>query len=820
MTVCNKADKMQSEKKDSSTQTLIHPSCMLSYTYWAACFDKSQLSQECDELEHVIHSPVCTEEDCLEPYTQQSLDATSDDGVELSLISKTVCSNSSCRSCSNSDTLHFDFIKDLDCSNKRDINFRSSFQDNAQHQRRDVGPPSSLRRIKSRLKKSFSHDVGDCSSSSFQYVADSAFDKDALDECDCLLCESRRGKGYASSFGRNQENSFDRLPSDSFMSLRSLNESAEDLPLGEISSSNTRQHYVDNNAELSDISSASDVLQGDISGDTFPTHEFSQFPVTTSVGKRSLSTSCKVREIPQHRALSRRNSEPNHLNAQRNRRGDAVETYDSSEEKVIRAENRCSRILYELEALKSGNTELLFHDRTSEQQMTQSVDNLEFGENIKSTFADRTAAGEESKSLGVNAAAIRTLSHNLPSHSVGNLSLEQTRLQNKMTIELFALENYNEHRYGFLGKAVPFTSMLSWTKDCIGKPMIRTSSRAVKRTAPEVFRLVQMYMGDRKSKLQQMQIALLIIQKNLMTEDLRDETYAQLCRQTTNNPQEGSLMHGWVLMGICLSAFFPSFRFQACLTGYICQHMSSSENNGFICHFATYCGRLLERASKRNVKGTLPKINVEYVERSLKSIFRPSHFGSSLEDLMQVQKYRYPDRTLPWIQTTLSEKMLCLNCPQVEGIFRVPGDKDEVGALQATCDQWILPESCSDPHVLASLLKQWYRDLYEPLIPSEFYDECIRCTEGEAAVAIVQRMPTPNQLVLSYLIRFLQVFAAVENSSISKMDAGNLATVMAPNCLHCESDEVEVILKNAPNESNFIKTLILYLDTSFMDGIC
>lgn len=68
--------------------------------------------------------------------------------------------------------------------------------------------------------------------------------------------------------------------------------------------------------------------------------------------------------------------------------------------------------------------------------------------------------------------------------------------------------------------------------------MIKTNNRAVKRTAPEVFRLVQMYMGDRKSKLQQMQIALLIIQKNVMMEDLRDETYAQLCRQTTNNPQE------------------------------------------------------------------------------------------------------------------------------------------------------------------------------------------------------------------------------------------------------------------------------------------
>lgn len=64
-----------------------------------------------------------------------------------------------------------------------------------------------------------------------------------------------------------------------------------------------------------------------------------------------------------------------------------------------------------------------------------------------------------------------------------------------------------------------------------------------------------------------------------------------------------------------------------------------------------------------------------------------------------------------------------------------------------------------------------------------------------------------------------QVFAASENASVSKMDASNLATVMAPNCLRCESDDPNVILKNAQKEAGFIKMLILNLDTSFMDGV-
>ena len=90
--------------------------------------------------------------------------------------------------------------------------------------------------------------------------------------------------------------------------------------------------------------------------------------------------------------------------------------------------------------------------------------------------------------------------------------------------------------------------------------------------------------------------------------------------------------------------------------------------------------------------------------------------------------------------------------------FRVPGDIDEVNALKLRCDQWIPPTGCPDPYIPASLLKMWYRELYEPLIPSEFYDECIsNYAEPEAAIEIVHKLPEINRLVLSYLIRFLQV---------------------------------------------------------------
>lgn len=58
----------------------------------------------------------------------------------------------------------------------------------------------------------------------------------------------------------------------------------------------------------------------------------------------------------------------------------------------------------------------------------------------------------------------------------------------------------------------------------------------------------------------------------------------------------------------------------------------------------------------------------------------------------------------------------------------------------------------------ASLLKLWYRELEEPVIPQQFYAECISNYENpDAAVAVVQLLPELNRLVLCYLIHFLQV---------------------------------------------------------------
>ncbi|XP_030075832.1 rho GTPase-activating protein 39 [Microcaecilia unicolor] len=420
-------------------------------------------------------------------------------------------------------------------------------------------------------------------------------------------------------------------------------------------------------------------------------------------------------------------------------------------------------------------------------------------------------------------------------------------------IENWASKHFNKHTQGLFRRKVSIANMLAWSSESIKKPMIMTNDRNVKKEACDIFKLIQMYMGDRRIKCDQLNVALEIATKGWSMQGLRDELYIQLCRQTTENFRYESLARGWELMSICLAFFPPTPKFHSYLEGYIYRHMDPvndtkvtqhikellernnkkksklrkkpkpyfEEHDGVaISTYAKYCYSKLQKAALMGAKKGLKKPNIEEIRHARNAVFSPSMFGSSLQEIMNMQKERYPERQLPWVQTRLSEEVLALNGDQTEGIFRVPGDIDEVNALKLQVDQWKIPTGLEDPHVPASLLKLWYRELEEPLIPHEFYEECITHYENpEAAISVVHSLPRINKMVLCYLIRFLQVFVQSSNVAVTKMDVNNLAMVMAPNCLRCQSDDPRIIFENTRKEMSFIRVLIQNLDTSFMEAV-
>ncbi|XP_019123929.2 rho GTPase-activating protein 39 isoform X2 [Larimichthys crocea] len=422
-----------------------------------------------------------------------------------------------------------------------------------------------------------------------------------------------------------------------------------------------------------------------------------------------------------------------------------------------------------------------------------------------------------------------------------------------MGMEDWASKHLNMHTQGLFRRRVSIANMLSWNRGSIKKPMLVTSNRAVRKEACEMFKLVQAYMGDRPSRLDRRHCALLIVTKCWDMPGLRDELYVQLVRQTTGNASPRSLAAGWELMAVSLAFFAPSPKFRCYLEGYIQRHteptsdkkltqfileqqelklkknsksrkkrkQNSDEEEGLpISTYAKFCHRKLQKVAITGGKKGLRKPTLEEIDHSRRAIVTPSLFGSSLEEVMERQSELFPDRKLPWVQVQLSQYVLALGGAQTEGIFRVPGDIDEVNALKLQVDQWRIPENLSDPNVPASLMKLWYRELEEPLIPMNFYKQCVsNCDDPVAAIAVVQSLPELNRLVLCYFIHFLQVFAQPSNVAITKMDVNNLAMVMAPNCLRCQSDDPRIIFENTRKEMSFLRMLIVHLDTSFIEGV-
>ena len=195
--------------------------------------------------------------------------------------------------------------------------------------------------------------------------------------------------------------------------------------------------------------------------------------------------------------------------------------------------------------------------------------------------------------------------------------------------------------------------------------------------------------------------------------------------------------------------------------------------------------------------------------------------------------------------------MCSLGGAEQEGIFRIAGDVEETTMLKlyidclqpekeletdfiVLCNKWkgILGHEGDvnlDVNVFACLLKQWFRELREPVIPYNFYQEALHtCESPSNAVYLVEKkLPAINKLVIGYLIRFLQVFSAKQNVDFTKMDENNLSMVWAPNILRAppnintisNSPNASLIFENTRKEMTFIRTLIQYLDTSYIRGV-
>jgi len=190
-----------------------------------------------------------------------------------------------------------------------------------------------------------------------------------------------------------------------------------------------------------------------------------------------------------------------------------------------------------------------------------------------------------------------------------------------------------------------------------------------------------------------------------------------------------------------------------------------------------------------------------------------------------LQERNYPQQKIPIILPFLSDGILALGGTKAEGIFRVPGDSDSVSELKLRIDKgYYNLDGVDDPHVLASLLKLWLRELCDPLVPHELYNDCItHASDPDACIGVVERLPTINRRVVLFVVSFLQLFLDERMLAATKMTSANLALVMAPNLLRCSSESMAVVFTNAQCAAHLLSSCDLLLTSPTLqirEGVC
>ncbi|XP_063042424.1 rho GTPase-activating protein 44 isoform X2 [Engraulis encrasicolus] len=225
----------------------------------------------------------------------------------------------------------------------------------------------------------------------------------------------------------------------------------------------------------------------------------------------------------------------------------------------------------------------------------------------------------------------------------------------------------------------------------------------------------------------------------------------------------------------------------------ICRDQLSADMYSFVAKeidYANYFQALIEvqseyhRKSLEILQSILPQIKAHQEAW----IEKPS-YGKPLEEHLTLsgREIAFP------IEACVT---MLLECGmQEEGLFRVAPSASKLKKLKASLDCGVVdvPEYSADPHAIAGALKSYLRELPEPLMTSELYEEWIQASNIQdvdqrlqALLTACEKLPQDNLNNFRYLIKFLSKLT--EDQDLNKMTPGNIAIVLGPNLLWTTSE--------------------------------
>ncbi|XP_067276754.1 rho GTPase-activating protein 22 isoform X2 [Pseudorasbora parva] len=206
---------------------------------------------------------------------------------------------------------------------------------------------------------------------------------------------------------------------------------------------------------------------------------------------------------------------------------------------------------------------------------------------------------------------------------------------------------------------------------------------------------------------------------------------------------------------------------------------------------------------------------VKAIRRVIWAPFGGGIFGQRLEDTVQFER-KFGPRLAPLLVEQCVDFIREQGLKE-EGLFRMPGQANLVKELQDAfdCGDKPLFDSNTDVHTVASLLKLYLRELPEPVIPFNKYEDFLTCAQlllkddevglGEL-VKQVNTLPQANYNLLKYICKFLDEVQSHSNEN--KMSVQNLATVFGPNILRPKVEDPVSMMEGTTQVQHLMTVLI------------
>jgi hypothetical protein len=166
-------------------------------------------------------------------------------------------------------------------------------------------------------------------------------------------------------------------------------------------------------------------------------------------------------------------------------------------------------------------------------------------------------------------------------------------------------------------------------------------------------------------------------------------------------------------------------------------------------------------------------------------------FGIPIQNCPRTEVPGYSDR-IPLVLVKLKNRFVELGGVEAEGVFRLAPDGQDVADTKASINTGHALKSLEktkDPHVVANLIKQFFRELKPKILNPLSKDEIVEMsalTDLDEVGHRLSALPDPQRSSFFWLLDLLSEVAS--HQDVNRMTPTNLAIVLSPNLFDAGPD--------------------------------